>query len=82
MYGPPYKSARQKMMEECKEFIDRVRKTRHKKTLQRQTAKYERLCQKNRAGCLNHGHSKSNHPKDINTMEQDTITIPTMTTTN
>ena len=32
------------VMEECKEFIKRVRETKHKNILQ--TAKYETLCQK------------------------------------
>ena len=40
-------------MEECTAFIKLRREARHNNTLERQTAKYNRLCHKNTGGCLN-----------------------------
>ena len=74
------------MMEEWKEFIDRVREARHKKTLECQMAKYERLCEK-RGGHSNHdhyschGHTKFDPSKDVSIIGQNTTTA-TSTTTN
>ena len=47
-----------KIMEECVEFIKFIRESRHIKTLERQTLKFNQLCHKNTGGCSNHCHGK------------------------
>ena len=48
-----------KSMEECIEFINKKRESRHLKTLECQIAKFERLCQKNNR--IGGGHSNKQH---------------------
>ena len=46
-------------MEECNEFINMKRETRHQKTLEHQIAKFQRLCQNNNR--IGDGHSNKQH---------------------
>ena len=49
-------------MDECVEFIKVKRESRHIKTLERQTLKFNRLCHKNTGGRSNHYHGNhGNH---------------------
>ena len=74
-----------KMMEDFYIFIMNKRESRHLKTLERQGAKFERLCHKNTGGCSNikhgrngNGHSNtSNVPSDLNAVSH--ISTPNMT---
>ena len=47
-----------KTMDECLEFIEFIRESRHIKTLERQTIKFNWLCHKNTGGCSNWNHGK------------------------
>ena len=58
-------------MEECEKFINMTRESRHKKTLEWQRLKFERLCQKN---IQKGGHSNIHQDDHVSTLTSDETT--------
>ena len=76
-----------KTMDECLEFIEFIRKSRCIKILERQTIKFNQLCQKNTGGCLIcyhgahgiHDHKQQQRKETTTPISETTTPTPMLT---